>query len=90
MFSTNCRNATASTIAGNTSGALASWSRIQAPGNRRTTSQAASVVNPAMSVAVEIARMNVFAIAEVNEVWKITVLKLSRLKRSIAAQWMPS
>jgi hypothetical protein len=34
--------------------------------------------------------MNVFRIADVNEVWKMTVLKLSRLKRSIAARWMPS
>ena len=49
-----------------------------------------AVYEPMFRVAVESAKMNVFRIADVNEVWKITVLKLSRLNRSSAARLMPS
>ena len=55
------------TIAGNTSGAVVSWSRNQAPGLRRTASQAQSAAKGTASVAVDAPRMSVFTIESRNE-----------------------
>ena len=61
------RNATLRMMAGKTSGSVTRWSRILAPGTRRTTSQAHKAVNGTTMVAVAAPRISVFTMESRNE-----------------------